>query len=78
MEMLAIVREYKYSDPLRALRAMDDSDVATRLWRAAVERDATRVGEEIARLCETDHSWRSLRNPAAVVLRNLQTIGLCG
>lgn len=74
--MLKTVREYKYSDPLRALRAMDASDIATRMWRRALEKDATLVQDELGKIVMTDGVWRKLRNPAAVMMKNLRTLGL--
>lgn len=75
-EMLKEVREHKYSDPVRAMRALDDSELSVRKWRLAFERNPDLVREELGKLVETEKRFFVLRLPSAVLMSNLRQLGL--
>jgi hypothetical protein len=75
-EMLRVVREHKYSDPLRALLALDNSELAERKWRAAISKDAEKVRIELGALVETDARFYMQRVPSAVLMANFNRAGL--
>jgi hypothetical protein len=74
-EMLTAIRTYKYSDPLRACAAMDNSDLAMRQWRKAIAKDPEKVRQELGNISEDANRFHSLRKPAAVLTANLKRAG---
>lgn len=75
-EMLNEVREHKYSDPVRAMRALDDSELSVRKWRLAFERNPELVRQELGKLVETEKRFFVLRLPSAVLMSNFKQLGL--
>ena len=78
-EMGAAIREFKYSNPLLALCATDDSPNAVELWTAIVEKDLDFARSELGKAVETDERWAQIGNPAgwfmALVSKRLKHLG---
>jgi hypothetical protein len=78
-EMGATIREHKYSNPLQALCATDDSVNAVELWTAIVEKDLDFIRNELGKAVETDERWAQIGNPAgwfmSLVSKRLKTLG---
>ena len=74
--MLRTVREFKYSDPLRALRAIDPSPNALFVWNRVLSKNRELVCQELGTITETDQQWARLRNPAGVITANFRRLGL--
>ncbi len=75
-EMLSTVRQYRYQDPMRALKAMDDSPQAMQCWKRAISSDRDAVCTILANMTETDRAWANLRIPASVAMEQIRRPGL--
>lgn len=66
-EQLALIREFKYSDPLRCCMALDETPWVVNRWRRIHKEDRSFLCTLLANVTDTDEGWAKLDNPSAVV-----------
>jgi hypothetical protein len=66
-EQRAIIAQCKYSDPARALLALDEEPLARGTWDAILQHDLGFVQTALSELVDTDQAWTGSTNPPGLI-----------
>lgn len=71
-KLFRLIRSTYLHDPMKALRAMDDTRAAAEVWRRLVERDKAWVVAQLNDLTRSREAFAQIHHPAAVLLARAQ------